>query len=54
MTIRRSVGGGQDEILKRMEDGELELDGISAQTFFDLVLTMPSRGSSAIEPSQPI
>ncbi|QRF54236.1 gluconate 2-dehydrogenase subunit 3 family protein (plasmid) [Rhizobium rosettiformans] len=28
----------QDEILKRMDDGELELDGVSAQAFFDLIL----------------
>lgn len=28
----------QDAILKRIEDGELELDGVSATAFFDLVL----------------
>lgn len=28
----------QDEMLKRMEDGELELDGVSAQAFFNLIL----------------
>lgn len=28
----------QDELLTRMEEGELELDGVSAKAFFDLVL----------------
>jgi len=28
----------QDEILTRLDDGELQLDGVAAKTFFDLVL----------------
>lgn len=30
--------GDQDALLAQMEDGELELDGVSARTFFELVL----------------
>jgi gluconate 2-dehydrogenase gamma chain len=30
-------GGDQDAILKRIDDGELTLDGVSAKTFFKLV-----------------
>ncbi len=34
----------QDEILQRMEDGKLALDGVSAQSFFELVMDNATEG----------